>query len=147
MKLNKKNPIAAGFSLVEMLVVIAVIGIIAAIAVPQIGKINETAKDSKNRRNAQQLASVASAAAAAGLDFVAQESASDGDDASAVIAAIVTGGTPSDGPFSGTFFGVPNLSGTDQGYADDYLEITNGMLVYIGADSAVAGGSGGSSTP
>ncbi|MCB1235213.1 MAG: prepilin-type N-terminal cleavage/methylation domain-containing protein, partial [Verrucomicrobiae bacterium] len=33
MKLNKKNPIAAGFSLVEMLVVIAVIGIIAAIAV------------------------------------------------------------------------------------------------------------------
>ena len=58
MKTNIVKNVKAGFSLVEMLVVIAVIGIIAAIAVPTIGNITEQANNSKAKRNAQNLASV-----------------------------------------------------------------------------------------
>ena len=57
-KLNTKNVLAKGFSLVEMLVVIAVIGIIAAIAIPSIGSINASAQTATAKRNAQNIASV-----------------------------------------------------------------------------------------
>lgn len=133
MKVTRTNPIQAGFSLVEMLVVIAVIGIIAAIAIPNIGKINETAEDSKNKRNAQNLASVSASASAAGYDFVSQSGNANGADASKAISAIVTGASPTDGPFKGTFFGVPSLSSDEQTDADKYLEVANGMLIYTGA--------------
>lgn len=135
MKLNRKNLKTAGFSLVEMLVVIAVIGIIAAIAIPNIGKINQTAEDSKNKRNAQNLASVAASANAAGYDFVSVTKAANGADASAVIKAIVAGATPADGPFKGTFFGVPGLSTDEQTDADNYLKVESGMLMYTGAST------------
>ncbi len=128
MKVTRRNALKAGFSLVEMLVVIAVIGIIAAIAIPNIGKINETAEESKNRRNAQNLASVCASASAAGLDFIGTET-----DKAVVVAAIVTGGAPSDGAFDGTFFGVPGLSTEEQTDALTYLSIENGVLKYTGA--------------
>jgi prepilin-type N-terminal cleavage/methylation domain-containing protein len=67
-KLNLKKAAKAGFSLVEMLVVIAIIGIIAAIAIPNIGSINKAASDSAIQRNAQNAASVWNAAVAAGFD-------------------------------------------------------------------------------
>ena len=131
MKLNKNIKRNAAFSLIEMLVVIAVIGIIAAIAVPNIGRINDAAQDSKNMRNAQNLASVCAAAQAAGLDFVA--TATDPADEATIVPDIVTGGTVTDvGPFQGTYFGVPNLSGDDQTAALAYLGVANGMLVYSG---------------
>ncbi len=121
-KLVKKN---AGFSLVEMLVVIAVIGIIAAIAVPNIGRINEAADQSKDMRNAQNIASVCAAASAAGHDFVLGTAA-------LTTAAIVTGATISESgnPFNGTFFGVPNLSAAEQTGCNSYLALSNGMLTY-----------------
>ena len=128
MKLNKNIKRNGAFSLIEMLVVIAVIGIIAAIAVPNISNINDAAGDSKDMRNAQNLASVCAAAQAAGLDFVGT-STTVGD----VVALIVTGDTVTDpGPFNGTYFGVPNLTATDQTNASSYLSIANGMLVYDG---------------
>lgn len=65
-KLNLKKAAKAGFSLVEMLVVIAIIGIIAAIAIPNIGSINDAATASAVDRNAQNAASVWNAAVAAG---------------------------------------------------------------------------------
>lgn len=127
MKVTRKNPIQAGFSLVEMLVVIAVIGIIAAIAIPNIGQINETAENSKNQRNAQNLASVCASASAAGLDFInGRAEAAKG----AVIADIVTGDTPDDGPFDGTFFGVPGLTAEEQTDALPFLLIEDGVLKY-----------------
>lgn len=132
---TKKN---SAFSLVEMLVVIAVIGILAAIAVPNIGKINGAAEASKNRRNAQQLASVCNAAQAAGHNFITSS-----DDVVADVAArIVTGATITDGssPFQGSFFGVPNLSGTELTEACTYLSISadGSTLVYssgLGTDT------------
>lgn len=133
MKVNKKNILSAAFSLVEMLVVIAVIGIIAAIAVPNIGKINDSAKEAKDRRNAQNLASVFAAAQAAGLDFYVA-----GDEAGTVT-AIVTGGTVTDeGPFNGTYFGVPSLDSSEQTGAMVYLDMddTNSLLKYTGADNS-----------
>ena len=133
MKVNKKNILAAGFSLVEMLVVIAVIGIIAAIAVPNIGKINASAAEAKDRRNAQNLASVFAAAQAVGLDFYIA------GDEDATVAAIVAGGTvPDEGPFQGTFFGVPSLDASEQTGAMVYLGMddTNDLLLYTGADNS-----------
>ena len=131
---NKKNIFAAGFGLVEMLVVIAVIGIIAAIAVPNIGKINDSAREATNRRNAQSVASVFAAAQAAGLDFA-------GADTAATIAAVVTGGSVTEeGPFNGTFFGVPSLDATEQAGAGTYLDLdaANGLLKYTGATNTAA---------
>ncbi len=128
MKLHPSKALKAGFSLVEMLVVIAVIGIIAAIAVPNIGRINDSAKEATNRRNAQNLASVYASANAAGHTFA-------GADEEAIVAAIVGGYTISvddQGPFAGTFFGVPGLSDNDQKAALDYLKIEGGQLIYKG---------------
>lgn len=126
---NTKKAIQYGFSLVEMLVVIAVIGIIAAIAVPNIGRINDAAKDAKNRRNAQNIASVYASANAAGHDFF-------DTDLPTTVTAIVAGFTipnTDEGPFAGTFFGVPNLSTIEQTAALTYLEIgASGMLIYNG---------------
>jgi len=106
MKYQLKNTVQKGFSLIEMLVVIAVIGIIAAIAIPNIGNINQAAKTAKDKRNAQTVASVYQAGAAAGVVW--------GDtDVTTALSAVVAGGQPPDGPFVGTTFIVPNLSGED----------------------------------
>lgn len=128
MKLKLKKLKTSGFSLVEMLVVIAVIGIIAAIAIPNIGKINNTAEASKDRRNAQNLASVAASAQAAGHDFIGTATTP-----GPVVTAIVTGATAADGPFQGTYFGVPGLDAEEQTSAATYLSVANGMLIYTGA--------------
>ncbi len=128
MKLHPSNALKAGFSLVEMLVVIAVIGIIAAIAVPNIGRINDSAKEATNRRNAQNLASVYASAQAAGLRF-GGTSTTPAD----IVKEIVKGGTVTDqGPFKDTYFGVPGLSGKDQEGALDHLKWEGGSLVYTG---------------
>lgn len=144
MKLHPSNVLKAGFSLVEMLVVIAVIGIIAAIAVPNIGRINDSAKDATKRRNAQNLASVYASAQAAGYDFgkTGGTGAAISSEAT-VITNIINGATLSgssfaSSPFNGTFFGIPGMkiseaiSETDG--AAKYLtwDVASGTLRYTG---------------
>lgn len=136
MKLNLVKSSKAGFSLVEMLVVIAVIGIIAAIAVPNIGRINESAKDATYRRNAQNLASVYSAALAAGHDF----SNGGKNVEKTIITGIITGAKIADAnsPFNGAYFGVPGLDTADAvsetAGAAKYLkwDTVSGQLLYTG---------------
>jgi prepilin-type N-terminal cleavage/methylation domain-containing protein len=128
--LNKK----AGFSLVELLVVIAVIGIIAAIAVPQISRINEAATQATAQRNAQNLTSVYASALAAGHDF-----AGGGSDISDTIDAVVVGTTiTASGAFNGAFFGVPNLSTDDKTTAGSYVDFdgVSGLMTYDKAGDA-----------
>jgi len=137
MKVNKKNPLAAGFSLVEMLVVIAVIGIIAAIAIPNIGKINDSAKDSRKRRNAQNLASVYASAQAAGHDFSVGATKTEAE----IIGLIATGTTiaDADSPFNGAYFGVKGINATtaidEAEGAAKYLtfDADSSMLLYTGS--------------
>lgn len=108
-KLNLKKTAKAGFSLVEMLVVIAVIGVIAAIAIPNIGNINESALDSTAQRNAQSCASVYSSGLAAGCAAASSEA-----DALSKLAS----GTwaPTVGAFAGKVFQVPNLPTSGEDY-------------------------------
>ena len=127
MKTNIVKNVKAGFSLVEMLVVIAVIGIIAAIAVPTIGNITDQANNSKAKRNAQNLASVCASAVAAGADLRVNNKF-------AVISELVDSGlkgSKSSG-FDSTVFKVPNLSSEEKLAASEHLEFDSEskMLVY-----------------
>ena len=119
-QLNERDRKAgAGFSLVELLVVIAVIGIMAAIAVPMISNVNEKSKDAKDRRNAQSLASMSAGATASGQFF--------GEKSSAIL-MLATSGVPS--PDESMLFRVPNLTAADITGASRYLDLVEGNLVY-----------------
>ena len=127
MKTNIIKKAKAGFSLVEMLVVIAVIGIIAAIAVPTIGNITDQANNSKSKRNAQNLASVCASAVAAGAEL-------ENNSINAIVNQLVnTGLTGSkDSGFDGTVFKVPSLSNEEKMAASRHLSFDEqaGMIVY-----------------
>ena len=125
MKTTLKKNVKAGFSLVEMLVVIAVIGIIAAIAVPTIGSITAQANTNKAKRNAQNLASVFSSAIAAGATIT-------GTDAAGVVGQLIAGVNGADS-FATTNFQVPNMS---QG-ADSEAEKAIVYLTFVAGDNSV----------
>ena len=125
-KLNLVKSAKAGFSLVEMLVVIAVIGVIAAIAIPNIGNINDSARLTTAQRNAQSAASVYSS----GLAACCAEAASE----AAALTALGSGTwAPASGAFKDKVFMVPNLPTSGDAYdiMVQYLEMdTNGYLNY-----------------
>lgn len=134
MKNIKLNPSRkAGFSLVEMLVVIAIIGIIAAIAIPNIGNLNASARDASARRNAQTVASVVNAAIAAGADV-----SSIADTASAVSAAEAGTLSPTQGAFKGKVFTSGAINQEDRSTVINYLswDNTNKQLNYTTTSTA-----------
>ncbi|MEZ5990010.1 MAG: prepilin-type N-terminal cleavage/methylation domain-containing protein [Planctomycetota bacterium] len=112
-KLNTSRK--AGFSLVEMLVVIAIIGIIAAIAIPNIGNLNDSARDAAAKRNAQTVASVLNAAIAAGVDTTGWTAANLLDKAQA-------GVTPDDGAFEGKTFTSGPIDDDEELKVASYLD-------------------------
>ena len=124
MKTTLNKNVKAGFSLVEMLVVIAVIGIIAAIAVPTIGSITAQANKNKAKRNAQNLASVYSSALAAGATVT-------GATDTAICDKLIAGVKGADA-FDNTWFQVPNMSNDERDNAVKYLktDAVTGQLVY-----------------
>lgn len=102
----RKNIIAQGFSLIEMLVVIAVIGVIAAIAIPSISGINDAAAKGKDQRNAQNVVSVFQAGQAAGVTWNTTSAEAAFDD--------VVAGKKGTGAFDGKLFQVPGLGDAEK---------------------------------
>ncbi len=123
-KLN--TSLKAGFSLVEMLVVIAIIGIIAAIAIPNIGNLNDSARDAAAKRNAQSVASVLNAAVAAGADLGTLT------DGASIIDKAEAGVSPADGAFQGKNFTSGEIDDDEEAKAASYLswDGTNKQVVY-----------------
>ena len=115
MKNIKLNSLKAGFSLVEMLVVIAIIGIIAAIAIPNIGNLNESARDAAAKRNAQSVASVLNAAVAAGADISSLTTPA------SIIDLAEAGVSPADGAFQGKTFTSGPIDDDEEAKAASYL--------------------------
>lgn len=123
----------AGFSLVEMLVVIAIIGIIAAIAIPNIGNINDSAAQATAKRNAQSVASVMNAAIAAGYN------AAWADKAAVLAAAQTSDVKPTSGPFKDKVFTVGDIDDEQEATVLSYLDwdATNKQVIYKANGAAV----------
>ncbi len=147
--LNKiNNKAKAGFSLVELLVVIAVIGILAAIAIPALSNVFESSSKAKAQRNAQNIASVYTAARAAGATTASLGVAGTVGTPAAAATAVtdaLSGTTPvtGSGSFATTIFSLSKMDPLDVAAADDFLtwNDTNKTLGYDASQTgAVAAG-------
>jgi prepilin-type N-terminal cleavage/methylation domain-containing protein len=128
-KLNLKKAAKAGFSLVEMLVVIAIIGIIAAIAIPNIGSINAAANEAAIQRNAQNAASVWNSAVAAGA--LTSATPPDTSTVASILSALETG-VAGTGPFATNTFATGTLE--DKLSIEDKLELAGDKTLIYNKD-------------
>jgi len=109
---------------VELITVIAVLGLMTAMMIPKITNVISIAKPPGAHRNAQHLVDIYVSGSAAGVTWP-------GSSRNEKIAAVVTGAAPTDGPFTGKTFQVPNLSGTILTDAYPFIgQDSNGDLFY-----------------
>ena len=124
-KITHRPSKPAGLTLIEVLTMLAIIGIIGAIAIPQLTSwLTSDAQELRNRRNAQELAGVFANAQAAGRDFAAS------GDLVQTIRNVITGGSPSEGPFKGQLYAMRSLKEQDIPSVQKYLDLQGGVLCY-----------------
>ena len=97
MKTNHLDRSRAGFSLIELLMVILIIGLLASIIVPNIGSLTGQADKVKDKRNAQTIMLAYTTGMAAGVVWP------DGD-VSTQVAAVIAGRKPAAGPLASMLF-------------------------------------------
>jgi prepilin-type N-terminal cleavage/methylation domain-containing protein len=124
MKPHKATRYTAGFSLIELLVIMMILGVLAGIALSSLSSSRQAARESVARKNAQQFASIALSAQIAGADPVAAT-------VDATLTALDTGVTPTSGAFANRSFRIGGLADDDISRAAYYLEIANGQLAYL----------------
>jgi prepilin-type N-terminal cleavage/methylation domain-containing protein len=118
---------SAGFSIVELLVVIAVIAILAAAAIPGVANIVRNANSSRDQRNAQSLAQMSSAVRAAGHPGWPSKHEA--------IAALVTGVDVTNAADQNIVFQfhVDTITPENQAQASAYLSSDGASLIYVPA--------------
>ncbi|MBB5040251.1 prepilin-type N-terminal cleavage/methylation domain-containing protein [Prosthecobacter dejongeii] len=114
----------AGFSLVEMLMVIAILGIMSSMVIIAFGGVREGAENEKDKRNAQNIASLAAVASAADADFAVP------GDKTASVENLRDGCSPSSGIFKGHVYQLPSMTSHDIQGAIRYLHLKGSELVY-----------------
>lgn len=121
---NIKKGSQAGFSLMELLIVVAIIGIMVNLVIFSWSGNNAEVDAIKNRRNAQTIASLASTASVAGADFVVA------GDIPATVDNLVTGVAPTSGIFKGREFKLPPMPAAELTKALTHLRWSGSDLIY-----------------
>lgn len=117
---------SAGFSILEVLVVIAVIGIMASLAIVFMDSYHrDVLLEVRNQRNAQEITALAMGATAVGADVVVA------NDYETTIVNLIEGREAKKGPFAGKTFRLSYLSPEEIQAASKYLSWQDGMITYV----------------